>query len=185
MEDEKIIALFYERSEQAIHELSRKHGAAVRRVAGNILGSRQDAEECENDTYLGCWNTIPPQRPRPLVTYVCRIAKNLALTRYHANTAQKRSSCYDVVLDELAECIPGGSTPEDDYTVKELSSAVNAFLGSLDRQDRIMFVRRCWFSDPVSVIAEDMGLKASHVSSRLFRTRQKLYGYLKEEGYLT
>ena len=185
MEDEKIIALFFERSEQAILELSRKHGAAVRRVAGNILGSSPDAEECENDTYLACWNSIPPQHPSPLAAYVCRIAKNIALSLYRFNTAEKRNSYYDTALDELSECIPSGSTPEDEFAAKELSYAVNAFLRGLDRDDRIMFVRRYWFSDPVSDIARDIKTAPGHVSSRLFRTRKKLYAYLKKEGFLT
>lgn len=185
MEDEKIIVLFFERSEQAILELSQRHGAAVRRVAGNILGNGPDAEECENDTYLACWNTIPPKRPSPLAAYVCRIAKNIALSRYRFNTAMKRNSYYDAVLDELSECIPAGSTPEDDLAAKELSAAVNAFLRSLDREDRILFVRRYWFSDPVSRIAEETDTAPGHVSSRLFRVRKQLYTYLKEEGFLT
>lgn len=92
MRDEEIITLFFERSEQAIEALRDKYGVPVRCVARNILGSRQDAEECENDTYLGCWNSIPPHRPDPLKTYVCRIARNFAVTRYHSNTAQKRNS---------------------------------------------------------------------------------------------
>lgn len=104
MRDEEIIALFFERSEQAIEALRDKYGVPVRCVARNILGSRQDAEECENDTYLGCWNSIPPHRPDPLKTYVCRIARNLAVTRYHSNTAQKRNSSYDAAFEELEEC---------------------------------------------------------------------------------
>lgn len=89
LEDSQIIALFYERSEQAIAELDRKYGAAVRKTAANILHDRQDEEECLSDTYLGVWNSVPPQNPRPLRAYVCRIARNLAVKRYHANTAQK------------------------------------------------------------------------------------------------
>lgn len=89
MEDLKIIALFYQRSEQAIIELSNKYGAICRKVANNILNNRQDTEECLNDAYLGAWNTIPPQNPNPLLTYICRIVRNLAIKRYHANTAAK------------------------------------------------------------------------------------------------
>ena len=87
MTDEEIIRLFFERSEQAIAELSKAHGSAAARVARNILGSERDAEECVNDTYLAVWNAIPPQKPDPLRTFVCKIARNLAATKYHANTA--------------------------------------------------------------------------------------------------
>ena len=108
LDDEGILDLFYERSEQAVTELDRKYGAAVRRTAGNILRDRLDVEECLNDTWLAAWNTIPPQRPDPLVSYVCRIARNLAVKRWRAETAAKRNGNYDLVLDELEECISSG-----------------------------------------------------------------------------
>ena len=100
MDDSKIIELFYERSEQAIIELSKKYGTVCTKVAKNILNDVRDTEECVNDAYLGAWNTIPPQRPNPLLSYVCRIVRNLAIKKYHANTAVKRNSIYDVALDE-------------------------------------------------------------------------------------
>ena len=153
MEDSEIIALFYERSEQAIAELDRKYGAAVRKTAANILNDRQDEEECVSDTWLGVWNSIPPQDPRPLRAYVCRIARNLAVKRYHANTAQKRSGGYELVLDELAECIPSTVSVEDDYTAKELSAAISRFLDTCSYEDRFCFLRRCWYADSVADIA--------------------------------
>ena len=184
MEDGQIIALFYERSEQAIAELDRKYGAVVRKTASNILSDRLDAEECVNDTYLGVWNTVPPQNPKPLVSYVCRIARNLSVKRFHANTAQKRNGSYDLVLDELAECIPSTLSVEDDYTAKELSAAISRFLDTLSYEDRFCFLRRYWYADPVSDIAAQTGGSSHRVSVRLFRAREKLYRYLKEEGLL-
>ncbi len=53
MDDRKIIESFYERSEQAIVELSDKYGPVGTSVASNILNNRQDTEECVNDAYLG------------------------------------------------------------------------------------------------------------------------------------
>lgn len=107
VKDDQIIALFFARSQQALTELDRKYGAVCSAVARNILKNPQDAEECVNDAYLGVWNTIPPQHPDPLLTYLCRIVRNRSIKRYHANTAQKRNSSYDVALDELTQCIPG------------------------------------------------------------------------------
>ena len=184
VEDSQIIALFYERSEQAIAELERKYGPAVRKTAANILNNRQDEEECANDTYLGVWNTVPPQHPDPLVSYVCRIARNLAVKRYHANTAQKRNSGYDLVLDELAECVPAMADVESEYAAKELSAAISRFLDSLSYEDRFCFLRRYWYADSVSDIAAMTQRDSHRISVRLFRTREKLHRYLKEEGLL-
>ena len=173
LEDSKIISLFYERSEQAIAELERKYGAAVKRTASNILNSTQDVEECANDTYLGVWNTVPPQNPNPLISYVCRIARNLATMKFHSNTAKKRNRQYDLALDELEECIPSTVNVETDYEAKEISAAISRFLDTLCYEDR-----------SVSDIAAQVRGDAHRISVRLFRTRKKLYRYLKEEGLL-
>ena len=118
MDDSKIIALFFERSEQAITELSNKYGKLCMYVANNILGNQQDAEECVNDAYLGAWNTIPPQKPNPLQAYICRIARNIAITKYHTNTAVKRNSHYDIALEELEYCLFSEKTPESTLHTK-------------------------------------------------------------------
>ena len=184
LEDHEIIALFLERSEQAIAELERKYGAAVRKTASNILSSKQDVEECANDTYLGVWNSIPPQNPNSLIAYVCKIARNLATWKYHSNTAQKRNRRYDLVLDELEECIPADFNVETAYEEKELSAAIVRFLDTLGYEDRFCFVRRCWYGDAVSEIAAKTGFGSHRISVRLFRTREKLRRYLKKEGLL-
>lgn len=183
MEDSRIIDLFFERSEQAIAELSKKYGAVCNRVAGNILQNSLDVEECVNDAYLGAWNTIPPRRPEPLLAYLCRIVRNLSITRYHANTAVKRNSFYDAALDELEECLASLETVETEISAKELSDLLDRFLGTLDRENRIMFVRRYWYSDPVSSIAAAFHMSGNSVSARLSRIRTKLKKFLQKEGY--
>lgn len=184
MEDSRIIELFYARSEQAIKELSKKYGALCTHVARNILNSRQDAEECVNDAYLGVWNTIPPENPNPLRTYICRIVRNLSIMRYHSNTAKKRNSYYDAALDELEDCITSVSSVEDEISVRELSRLLDAFLDNLDVENRVIFVRRYWYSDSVSEIAERLGVSSNNISVRLSRIRSKLKKFLEKEGYI-
>ena len=184
MTDTEIIDLFFERSEQAIAALAQKHGAVVQRVAFNILGNRQDAEECVNDTWLGVWNSIPPQRPAPLRTYVCRIARNLATKRYHANTAGKRNSRYDLALEELAECIPDSAAVEDAVDAKELAAAINRFLDTLSYEDKFLFMRRYWYSDSLTDLAQMTNLSYQTVSVRLHRIKEKLRNQLLKEGLL-
>ena len=184
MEDSQIIALFYERSEQAIEELDRKYGAAVKKTAARILCDRLDVEECVNDAYLGVWNTIPPQRPQTLASYVCRIVRNLAVNRYHANTAQKRSGGYELVLDELEECIPSGMNVETELEAKELGAAISRFLQGLSKEDRFLFVRRYWYADSVTGLAALTKGSPNRISVRLFRLREKLRHHLMKEGLL-
>ena len=184
MDDSKIIALFFARSEQAIKEISEKYGNLCKMIAGNILGDSLDAEECVNDTYLAAWNTIPPHRPNPLRAYLCKITRNIAVTRYHTNTAQKRNSYYDMALDELEACLFSPDNAESHMLAKELSHLLDRFLLGLDKRSRVMFVRRYWYADPVTKIAEDFGMRPNSVSVQLSRIRSKLRKFLIKEGYL-
>ena len=184
MEDARIIDLFYERSEQAVSELDRKYGAAVRKTAANILRDREDAEECVNDTYLGVWNSVPPHRPEPLGSYVCRIARNIAVSRLRANTAARRSGGVELVLDELAECIPASVDLEGELEARELLAAIERFLSTLSYDDRFLFVRRYWYADSVKEIAAAVHSRENRVAGRLFRLREKLQKFLMKEGLL-
>ena len=185
MDDSKIIALFFARSEQAIDALAGKYGKLCHWIADNILGNSQDAEECVNDTYLAAWNTIPPQKPNPLRAYLCKLTRNIATNRYHSNTAQKRNSHYDLALDELESCLCSNDTAESHVLAKELSHLLNRFLLDLDRRSRVMFIRRYWYAESVSQLAEDFGMRPNSVSVQLSRIRDKLRKFLKKGGYLT
>lgn len=182
MDDSAIIELFFARSERALDELSRKYGWSCRRLAYNILGSPEDVEECVNDAWLGVWNTIPPNRPAMLSAYVGRIVRNLAITKYRAATAQKRDSRYDQALEELENCLPARTTVEDEADARETGRLVNAFLGTLDPDNRIIFMRRYWYGDSIEGIAAMIGVTPHFISVRLSRIRARLKKYLREEG---
>ena len=184
LEDSKIISLFFARSEMAVEELDRKYGNTIRKMAANILSDRLDVEECVNDTYLRAWNSIPPQNPNPLVSYVCKIIRNLAIDRYHANKAEKRNGSFDLVLEEMEECIPSEMNVETEYEAKELAAAINRFLSTLSREDRFLFVRRYWYGDSVTDLVALTKGNANRISVRLFRIREKLKKSLTKEGFL-
>lgn len=182
MDDSKIIALFKERSELAIFELSEKYGKILRKTADNILNDSRDAEECLNEAYYGVWNTIPPQNPSPLLSYVSRILRNIAVNRYHSNTAKKRNSFYDASLDELENCFPSSSNTEQEFSARETARSIDRFLGTLGRNDRVLFVRRYYFSDSVSELSDLFGISDHNVSAKLYRIREKLKKHLEKEG---
>ncbi|NLZ45278.1 MAG: sigma-70 family RNA polymerase sigma factor [Clostridiales bacterium] len=183
LHDSKIIDLFYERSDDAIVELSKKYGPVCRKVASNILNNNLDVEECVNDAFLGAWNTIPPQKPDPLLTYVCRIVRNLSIKKYHVNTCAKRNSFYDSALDELEECLASTTNVETELAAKELTGLLDSFLDTLNKENRMMFTRRYWYSDSVSDIATGFQLSNNTVTVRLFRIREKLRVYLRKAGF--
>lgn len=183
MKDEDIIELYFDRSERAIEETDKKYGTSSRSISMNILGNRQDAEECVNDAYLGVWNSIPPQRPNPFCAYLFKIVRNRSISRFHANAAGKRNSHYDVALEELEGCIPSDMSVEREVEHKELTALLDRFLDLQDKRTRIMFVRRYWFGDSVAVIAAHFSMKPNAVSVHLLRTRTKLRTFLAKEGY--
>ena len=116
------------------------------------------------------------------MTYVCCIVRNLALKKYHANTAAKRNSTYDVALEELENCFPASSSAEEEFSAEELARLIDAFLETLDEESRVMFVRRYWYADSVSDIAKHLHTGAHKVSDRLYRIREKLRNYLLQQG---
>ena len=180
IDDEKIIELFFERSEQGIRELDMKYGKICHNLSYNIVNSRRDAEECVNDAYLGAWNAIPPARPNPLLSYIVKIVRNISLKTYWRKEAAKRSSHYTIAMEEIEACIADPNTIEAEIEVRELARIIESFLDTLTVENRVIFMRRYWFSDSCKDIAGFVGLSEKNVSVRLTRIRQKMKDYLIE-----
>lgn len=177
-EEEKIVALFWARSEQAIIACQRQYHGLLQHLARNITGNDQDAEECVSDTYFKLWNSIPPQRPVSLKAYALRILRNCAIDRQRQ--MNRRSSCQslDQLTQELGDCIPAdGGT----LTTLALRDQLNRFLSEQSRENRILFVRRYFQGEPLDTLARQAGLSEGAVKMRLTRMREKL-GKLLEES---
>ena len=180
IDDEKIIELFFERSEQGIRELDMKYGKICHNLSYNIVNNRQDAEECVNDAYLGAWNAIPPVRPNPLLSYIVKIVRNISLKTYWRKEAAKRSGHYTIALEEIEGCIAGPKTVDDEIEARELARIIGEFLDTLTAENRVIFMRRYWFADSYKDIAEFVGLTEKNISVRLTRIREKMKQYLIE-----
>lgn len=176
MQDLQIINALCERDENALGEISEKFGKLCMQVAYNVLGNREEAEECVNDTYLNVWESIPPARPDNLRAFICKITRNISLNRLKYNSAQKRSPGSLISLSDLDEKI--GVTP--DY--EELGDILDRFLRTEKPESRIIFMRRYWFMDSIEEIAMMYNYSESKVKSLLYRTRGRLEKFLKKEG---
>ncbi|MCH4153490.1 MAG: sigma-70 family RNA polymerase sigma factor [Mageeibacillus sp.] len=189
MDDESIIELFFARSEDAITESKSSYGRLLCTIAVNILHSTEDAQECENDTYFHAWNTIPPQRPDSLCSFLARITRNLSLDMYDRRNAVKRGQgSTGLLTDELEECIPDRtdtecSAVEESAESELLTGLINTFLGTLRRDSRVIFMRRYWFGDSVADVAANTGYSVSKVKMSLKRSRDELRSYLGKEGF--
>ena len=181
MDDSAIIDLFFERSESALTETKKKYGGLIISIAMRILGNKSDAEECENDTYMGAWNTIPPRKPDNLTAFLARIARNQAMKKYEFINAAKRNPKAAVSLNELGDCISDeGDTIR--YSDGVLAEAINSFLSELGEESRKVFLLRYWYFADIREICERCGISKSKAESMLFRTRKKLKKFLEERG---
>ena len=182
--DEKIIELFFERSEEAIQELDRKYGAICRRLSFSIVNDNQDTEECIQDAYLSIWNTIPPTKPDPLLTYILKIVRNASVNLYRYKARDKRNSSFSIALQEIETFIAAENNVEAEIEAKELARIIESFLDTLTRTNRVIFMRRYWFGDSYKEIAEFTGLSEKNISVRLVRMRKQLKEYLSQKEVL-
>lgn len=181
MNDDQIIRLYFDRSEDAITQTAAKYGAYCRTIAYQILRSVEDSEECVNDTYLKAWNTIPPQCPQKLAAYLGKIARNLSIDRYRRLTAEKRGGGeLTAVMDELGYCVSSGSDLSDTVA---LIDVLDRFLAALPAQQRKIFLRRYWYVSSVREIADEYGMSESKVKMSLLRSRKQLRAVLEKEGH--
>ena len=183
MQDVLIVDLYWNRNEDAIQQTKIKYEAYLLKVAYNILANIDDSKESVNDTYLAAWNSIPPNRPGVLSTYLGKITRQISIDVFRKRHAAKRyASEFAVSLEELADAFADRNMPEQELDAKLLKEAINRFLRELPRENRNVFIGRYYFFDSVKKIASYCGMSEAKVKTVLFRTRQSLKEYLKKEG---
>lgn len=184
MNDNEIVELYLSRNEDAINQTAQKYGSRLRNIANSILNDRETAKECENDAYLETWELIPPHEPRDyLFAFVGRIVRHIALNVCKKNSRQKRYAMYCELTQEMQECIPANDDIEAEMEAKYLSSLIDEFLETCTEEQQNVFVRRYWYFDSVSKIAQIYGFSQSKVKTMLFRMRSDLKKHLEDGGY--
>ena len=181
MEDAKIIELFFQRNEQAIKETDTAYGRKLYVLSNNILNNREDAEESVSDTYMETWNSIPPKRPKCFYAFLASICRNKSFNRLDWRLAAKRNAEVVALTQEMETCIPD-SRQDGEIDRRELRRVLEAFLDSLSKESRLIFLRRYLYVDTVAEIAARYGISESKVKTQLHRTRAKLHTYLAKEG---
>lgn len=184
MDDRVIVQMYLDRDENAILKTKEKYEAYCYTISNNILENYEDAQECVNDTYLRAWNSIPPQKPVRLSTYLGKIVRNLSFDRYKKNMATKRGGGQmELILDELEDIVSENNTPVDEVERKELIRTINAYLANVSQRKRQLFVYRYWYADSIRNIADRYNMTENYVSVILNRMRAELRIYLSERGF--
>lgn len=181
MTDDQIIELYWARNEQAIACTDHTYGSKLLNIAGRILCSREDSEECVSDTYLKAWQTIPPQRPTYFFAFLAKICRHLAFDRLDWDKARKRKAEVVTLSEEMQLCIPDRDW-ERTVEGQEIGHLLNEFLAVLTKESRMIFLRRYWYGETVAEIAQRYGVSQSKVKTSLHRTRGKLKAFLEKEG---
>ena len=181
MNDSQIIALFWERNEDAIQETDVVYGRKLYAISDKILRSRQDAEESVSDTYMRAWETIPPLMPNYFFAYLAKICRNFSLSKLQWNSAVKRTADVVSLTQEMQQCIPDRSH-ERRLEGEEIGLVLNRFLDSISVESRLIFMRRYWYTDSIQEIAARYSISQSKVKTQLHRTRNKLQLFLEKEG---
>ena len=185
MEDDDIIALYFDRDQNAIAKTKEKYGGYCFSLANRILENKEDSEECVNDILYSAWNSIPPQKPKYFRMFLAKLTRNRALNRIKAGNAKKRGDGeISLIYEELSEFISDGRDIESEIIAKELGHAVNSFVKELPEREGDIFIRRYFFMEAVKDIAEGYGMTTANASMNLGRTRKKLKEYLENNGYL-
>ena len=183
MQDESIIALYWQRDEAAITHTVAKYGGFCHGVAMNILRSREDSEECVSDTWRRAWDTMPPQRPGSLMAYLGRIVRNLSLDRYRRAHAQKRFGGMEELLSELADCAPSPIGVEQAVEASRLAYAISDWLMTLSPEDRALFTRRYWYGEALNGLAGECGCTPARLAQRMRKLRLALKQNLEREDF--
>ncbi len=178
--DEQIVELYWERDDRAIKLTDEKYGRLLFRIAYNILQDRLDCEECQNDTYLGIWNSIPPHRPSVFSTFIIKIMRNTALKKYEERKAKKRApSEMTVCIDDLRDALQSEDTPQKEYLAKELGRIINDYISQLTERQRYIFIGRFYMGDKLEAIAEKLGVNVSTVHREIEKMKLGLRAYLE------
>lgn len=183
MEDYKIVDLYWARDESAIAESDRKYGRMLNSLSYSLLSSREDAEECVNDTYLDAWGAMPEARPTYLGAFLSKITRRISIDRYRAIHSDRRGGVENL-CSELTECIPDTSTVGEEYESSRLREELNSFLYSCSNEKRAMFILRYFHSMSTLEIAARLSVSESKVKTTLHRLRRDLQKFLEEQELL-
>lgn len=184
MDDEQIVALYWQRDEKAIEETDFKYKKYLFSIVYNVVHDRLDCEECLSDTYLGTWNAIPPSMPNVFKAFLTVIARRVAIKRYHYNLRRRAvPSEMTVSLSELENFIGDDGDMAEDFDAERLGHIISNFVRSLSSRRQFIFMSRYYVADSIDTIAADLRLSRSMVHKELAAIRDALKEKLESEGY--
>ena len=184
MLDKDIVDLYWQRSETAIEKTAEKYGGYCYSIAYNILSQSEDAEECVTDTWIGAWNSMPPHKPSYLSGFLAKITRRISISKWRKKRAEKRGGGeIPLSLEELSECVSDGEDINDEIERRRLAEVLSAFVSSLEKNTRKVFLLRYFYNESIEKISRETGFSETKIKSMLYRARIKLAAVLEKEGF--
>ena len=181
--DEDIIDLYWQRDERAIDETDFKYRRYLFTIAYNILYSKEDCEECINDTYVGTWNAIPPQRPVVLKAFLTTIVRRISINRYNEMNRQKRVPSNMTSSLEDMENFMSCDSLISEIDEQRLGRVISDYLRTLSKRQRYIFMSRYYVAEPIDKIADELCVSKSTVNKEIALIKEGLRTALEKEGY--
>ncbi len=174
--DEGLVTRVLEGDRKAFAVLVAKYEKPVYNVAYRILRDPDDAADATQSTFLKAFQRLASfDTRRRFFSWLYRIAINESL-----NLTRTRRHGAEVVVD-----LPSaGPTPEDDYSLTELSEALQTALSTMTFDHRVVVVLKHLLLLSYREIAEILEIPEKTVKSRLYEGRQALKTNLMAQGYV-
>lgn len=176
--DSEVVAAAGHGDAAAIEQLMRRHGRRIFRLAHNITGNHEDAEEVVQDAFHIALLRLGTFRgDSRFSTWLTRIAINQALM------VVRRHRPHLLPLDESEDTSEGwlpqeiadwGPNPEQRYAQRELQEILNRVAAELKADQRIVFQLRDLEQLSIEETARALGISTPAVKSRLLRARLAL-----------
>ena len=161
---------------QAFDQLVRRHQGRALAVARRIVGSREEAEDVVQESFLRALDRMDSfQLGRPFSPWLLRIVANRSLNRRKSMRAQS--------LAPIPEELPAhGDSPEDAEERRQVRERIARALGELSETQRLV-VRLCALDGFAGrEIAEMLGMQEPTVRWTLHAARRKLRALLTTGG---
>ena len=175
----RFIAALKARDERAFNALVARFQDRVYNLIRRLLGNPEEARDVTQEVFVSVFEKVDSYRgDASIATWIYRIATNHAKNRIKYLSRRKdrqRESLESLAVPPTSSRL-SAEVPRPDQALQRegVSRLVDAALGELDEEQRIVLVLRDVEGQSYEDIAEITGLQLGTVKSRLHRGRQRL-----------
>jgi RNA polymerase sigma-70 factor (ECF subfamily) len=167
---------------KALDELFRRHRDTAFGIAYRLLGSREDALDVVQESFIHVLRGIEGFRGQASFrTWLYRIVTHAALD-YRRYRSHRQADSLDVENAPEPEATgPSQQTPQEEAQEHDLRRAIDDALANVSEKNRAALVLYALEGMSYKEVAEVLGISVGTVMSRIFNARQRLRELLASE----